>query len=278
MRPATQAFFLPVGAGQRLCLFHPAQGPLRGCVLHLHGWGEELNKSRRMVARQARQLAQAGQAVLLLDLKGCGDSSGDWLDTTWQDWIDDAVAAAGWLLARHDAPLTLWGHRSGALLASAVARHLPAQVSRLLLWQPVLQGKLQLTQFLRLRAAADMAHTDSKTTMQRLRSALQDGQAIDVAGYQLGAGLARGLEAATLDRPPAGTEVLWLEVSSQAEPALAPASAALAQAWVEAGCQLQARALAGPAFWQTQEIEDADLLLQATLDLMRLPAADTAPA
>lgn len=278
MRPAAQAFFLPVQAGQRFCLFHPPQGALRGCVLHLHAWGEEMNKSRRMVARQARQLADSGHAVLLLDLKGCGDSSGDWLDTTWQDWIADGLAAAAWLQARHDAPLTLWGHRSGALLADAVARQLHGAASRLLLWQPVLQGKLQLTQFLRLRAAADMAHTDSKTTMQRLRSALQQGQAVDVAGYELGAELARGLEAATLAAPPAATEVLWLEVSAQAEPALSPASASLAQAWSASGCPVHTRAVAGPAFWQTQEIEDADLLLQATLDLMRLPATATVPA
>lgn len=51
--------------------------------------------------------------MLQIDLRGCGDSSGDLGDATWPDWIDDVVRAAHWLRARYTAPLWHWGLRSG---------------------------------------------------------------------------------------------------------------------------------------------------------------------
>ena len=90
-----EAFFLSVDGGrlgQRFCLFHPAQGGVpKGCVLNIHPFAEEMNKSRRMAALQARALAKAGYAVLQIDLFGCGDSSGDFGDASWQDWVGDVV-------------------------------------------------------------------------------------------------------------------------------------------------------------------------------------------
>jgi alpha-beta hydrolase superfamily lysophospholipase len=49
----------------------------RGSVLHVHAFAEEHNKCRRMVASQARALAALGYTVLAPDLRGCGDSEGD---------------------------------------------------------------------------------------------------------------------------------------------------------------------------------------------------------
>jgi len=45
-----------------------------------------MNKSRRMVALQARALAGRGFAVLQMDALGCGDSAGDMQDATWADF------------------------------------------------------------------------------------------------------------------------------------------------------------------------------------------------
>ena len=59
--------------------------------------------------------------------------------------------------------------------------------------------------------------------------------------------------------------LVWLEISAQAEPTLAPAAQAHLPQWQAAGWQLQGQAVPGPAFWQTTEIEDAPALLAATL-------------
>src|SRR5512133_1710196 len=101
-----EAFYLPFAAGRRFCLLHApdAAAPRRGAVVYVHPFAEEMNKSRRAVALQARALAQAGYAVLQIDLHGCGESSGDFGDATWASWIDDVVAACAWLESAGHAP------------------------------------------------------------------------------------------------------------------------------------------------------------------------------
>jgi uncharacterized protein len=262
-----EAFFLPVaGGGQRYCLFHaPAGEAVRGAVLHLHPWAEEMNKSRRMAALQARAFAAAGFAVLQFDLYGCGDSSGDFADASWAGWLADVHTAADWLAARHPAaPLTLWGQRAGCLLATAAAATM-RRPCRFLFWQPPASGKLLLQQFLRLRAAAEMAGGDSKAVLDGVRRELAAGRAVDIAGYALPAALAQGLEAATLEAPARASQVAWLEVSAAEEAALLPASLPRIEAWRAAGHAVHAQVVRGPAFWQTTEIEDAPRLIDASL-------------
>ena len=64
---------------------------------HAHPFAEEMNKSRRMVALQASALADAGYAVLQLDLDGCGDDSSGFADASWEGWCSDVVRACRWM-------------------------------------------------------------------------------------------------------------------------------------------------------------------------------------
>ena len=256
-------FFLPAGDGQRLCIHHLPTGAVRGAVLYVHPWAEEMNKSRRMAAMQSRTLAASGFGVLQIDLHGCGDSSGDFADATWAGWLNDVLLGAHWLQQRYSAPLWLWGLRSGALLATQAAARLDTPCN-LLLWQPVASGKPLLQQFLRLKAAAEMQQGDAKATLERARTDLAAGRCVDVAGYSLPPALAQGLETATLDLPVNAGRVVWLETSTRAPPALLPVSQTRVDAWRAAGRNVEADAVPGPAFWQTQEIEDAPALLAAT--------------
>jgi exosortase A-associated hydrolase 2 len=272
----------------RLCLFHPPAGPAgtppRAAVLHVHAFGEEMNKSRRMAALQARALAGAGCAVLQFDLLGCGDSAGDHGDATWSRWQADLRWAAALLRRRADAavPLVLWGQRTGALLAAQALADLAGDISgdasaspgtppALLLWQPVHQGRQALQQFLRLAVATQLLDGGGKGVVEGLKRGLAEGRAVHVAGYRLHPELATGLEAATL-APPAGLppgRAAWLEVAGPAAdgavPAPSPATAMAAERWRGAGWAVQTTAVAGPAFWQTTAIEDAPALLPATL-------------
>jgi uncharacterized protein len=282
MQPPLDAFFEPATeGGQRLYLHHtpPAGQALKGAVLYVHPWAEEMNKSRRMAALASRTLAADGWAVLQLDLLGCGDSSGDFADATWQAWVDDVTQAAHWLQARHPgAPLWLWGLRAGALLATAATPRIAGPLN-LLLWQPAQQGKALLQQFLRLKAAAQLADGGGKAILEAARADLAAGRAVHVAGYSLPPALAQGLEAATLN-PLATTpgRLVWLEVSAQAEPALAPAALAAWPRWQAAGWRVEGMAVPGPAFWQTTEIEDAPTLLAATSAALNAGMASIASA
>ena len=263
---APEAFFLPAANGQnsqRFCLYHAPQGEAKGAVLYLHPFAEEMNKSRRMVALQARRLAEQGYAVLQIDLLGCGDSSGDFGDATWQAWLDDVEAAHAWLRERCTAPLWLWGLRTGCLLATDTANRLDEPVN-FLFWQPVVSGKTFLQQFLRLKVAGEMLSGDSKGVMAGLKTSLASGQSVEIAGYTLSPALAQGLEAAELLPPARAGRLVWLEVSSRENATLAPVSLKRIETWQAAGFDVDSAVLPGLTFWQTTEIEEAPDLLAAT--------------
>ena len=273
-----QAFFLPVDAepgapaspGPRFCLFHPARAAVpRGVVVHAPAFGEEMNKSRRMVAEQARGLALLGFSVLLIDPLGCGDSAGDFGDATWAAWVADLVAAARWLRARDAAhaaaPLWFWGLRAGCLLAVEAAAALGAPCD-FCFWQPpAAGGKTLLQQFLRLKVAAEMLDGGAKGAMEQVKQTLAAGASVEIAGYALAPALAQGLEAARFAPPAvAPGRLVWLEVANQTGTTASPVAAKAMAAWREAGWALDADTVQGPAFWQTVEIEVAPALLAAT--------------
>ena len=273
MTETLEAFFLSTPDGQRFCLHSRPNGTVRAAVLYVHPFAEELNKTRRMAALQARSLAEAGYAVLQIDLRGCGDSSGDFGDATWQSWVDDVVLAGQWLRGKYRLPLWLWGLRAGCLLGAAAAPRLGPDCN-FLFWQPAASGKLLLQQFLRLKLASGLLGGNSKASSEALRIALQRGETVEIAGYHLSAQLALGLEQATLSPPKAAFGRLeCLEVSARPDATPTPATSHLLGLWRQAGYAARARLVEGPAFWQTAEIEQANALLPATLETLDLTPA-----
>lgn len=270
-------FFLPASGGQRYCLLHlPAPGqPTRGGIVYLHPFAEELNKSRRVAALQARAFAEAGYSVLQIDLHGCGDSSGDFADARWATWRNDVHLACAWLQQRVSGRLTLWGLRLGALLALDIARHPPVPLARLLLWQPELSGQRSMDRFLRVRLAAQML-TDSgrnigensgrKQAPGPARAQLAQGHAIEVAGYTLAPALVHAIADIDAARLAPAMPVYWLEYNASAVTLAAPA-ARLAGQWRRAGAELHIAAFGDGAFWSSTEIMECPQLLQATQQL-----------
>jgi exosortase A-associated hydrolase 2 len=274
-----EAFFLPMAEGrrgQRFCMFHPsASASSRGGVVYVHAFAEEMNKSRRMAALQARAFADSGYAVLQIDLLGCGDSSGDFGDATWHDWVDDVVEASHWMQRRERAPLWLWGLRAGCLVAVEAAQKLDSPC-RFLFWQAPAAGKALLHQFLRLKLAGNLVEGRSRGVLEGLRQQLASGSAVDVAGYQLAPGLAAGFGAAKLQPPTLSGRLEWIELSSRTDPALSTASEPILTDWRVAGFDVKSRVVNGPAFWQTNEIEDAPALIDASVAALAAPAETVA--
>jgi hypothetical protein len=60
--------------------------------------------------------------------------------------------------------------------------------------------------------------------------------------------------------------VQWFEVNAEAS--LSPAGQRVVNAWQSSGVVVHARAVAGPPFWQTQELEDCPPLIDATRDAL----------
>ncbi|MBI3350407.1 MAG: hydrolase 2, exosortase A system-associated [Burkholderiales bacterium] len=266
MIPHPDVFFLSAAGGeQRLCLFHAPVGTPRSRVLYLHPFAEEMNKSRRMAALACRALAEAGHAVLQIDLRGCGDSSADFGDATWTDWQADVRLGLDWLDTKAPAaPLWLWGLRAGCLLSAADW----GRPLNYLFWQPMTSGKLALQQFLRLKLAAEMASGTSKGLMDGMKTELAAGHTVEIAGYRLGARLASDLEAARLAPTGAPGRVEWLEVSTREDAALTPVSEQAIKSWQDAGWTVRTQLVPGPGFWATSEIELAPALLTRTVEAL----------
>jgi exosortase A-associated hydrolase 2 len=232
-----------------------------------------MNKTRRMAALQARALAAAGYGVLQIDLKGCGDSSGEFGDATWADWVADVSTGARWLRERSAAPLTLWGLRAGCLLLSEAALQWPDQACNFVFWQATPNGAAVLRQFLRHAAAAAFLDGGGKGVVEKLRRQLAGGDVVEVGGYRVHPAMGAGLDQARLQVPPQAGEVAWLEVSAlineqAGTQALSAASAAAAAPWRAAATVFSAQIVAGPPFWQTAEIEIAPALIDATVAAM----------
>jgi exosortase A-associated hydrolase 2 len=279
MKPASPSvsadpFFLEIDPGQRFCLFHPpAPGPCRGAVLYVHPFADEMNKSRRVAALQARDLAAAGFGVLQMDLYGCGDSSGDFSDARWDLWKQDLAAGHQWLVARVGQPVSLLGLRLGALLALDYASSSALPLAGLVLWQPVQNGAIFLKQFLRLLTASDILSEDKESKKSigglSLRDTLIGGQMLEVGGYelapQLGASIDQ-LDAAHL--AVTACPVAWFEVVSALDRPESVAVSKLAARWRDEGVALQMHRAVCPAFWATQEIAEAPDLVAATTQVL----------
>lgn len=269
---------MPVDSGhgnQRFCMLHPSgRTQALGAVVYVHPFAEEMNKARRMAAMQARAMAGAGYDVLQIDLLGCGDSSGDFGDATWQDWTDDVLRACAWMKEHSAGPLWLWGLRSGCLLAAEAAQHLGTGCN-FLFWAPTPAGKTVWQQFMRLKIAGDLLAGSSKGVMDALRRQTAGGQAVEIAGYVVHPALVQGLEQATLT-PPAhlgGCRLEWLDMTTRTDTAISPVARSAQEQWAAAGVDVRHHWVQGPSFWQTTEIEDAPELLAATLAAMQSEVA-----
>lgn len=257
-------FFLESPRGPLFCIYlSPKNTPVKGSLLYVHPFGEEMHKSRRMAALQARALAAQGYAVLQIDLTGCGDSAGDFADASWSAWRDDARLAHTWLHAKTAQAITLWGLRSGALLAADLAQTLNVQA--LLLWQPVTDGSLFLNQFLRIKLASEMlSDGQSKSGTKDLLAQMESGQGVEVGGNMLGPAMARELGGLKLAAMTPACPVSWLEIGAANGEHLNPAGQRVADAWRAAGTVVQTRTVIGEPFWVTQEITECLPLIEAS--------------
>lgn len=266
-----QPLFIDTPSGALFTVYWPPQGcSVNQVVLHVPAFAEEMNKSRRMIALQARAFAEQGYAVLILDLFGTGDSAGDFGDATWQIWLQNIAEAIAWLSQQGAQAITLWSLRLGALLAMDFIHQNPGVVNRLLLWQPVLNGDVFITQFLRLRVAAAMMNSalpQEKTSA--LKKQLLDGQSLEVAGYTLHPDLVRPLltlKADCMDLQNIKEIVIYelAVVGNEGEPSLVNQQFLNKLHSFEINASLTI--FEGDNFWGSQEIVTTPNLIELTID------------
>lgn len=258
-----QVFFLETSRGPLFCVHTTPAGRVRGRILYVPPFAEEMNKSRRMAALAAGAFALRGWSVLQVDLSGTGDSACELGEIAWEDWCEDLAFAWEWLKGQADGVPVVWSLRAGSLLAAELLGRVDEQ-PMVLLWQPVFHGRQHLTQFLRLKGANELlAEADAGAAIGAAREALQTGRSVEVAGYELSAAMARGLETAGFALPPGYSAAIHaFELVSGHRNALSPGLASQITRLTEGGVVAGAECLVGPPFWSTQEIEEAPELIQ----------------
>lgn len=252
-------------------LLEPASGNAHNSILFLPPFAEEMNKSRHIVACQARELAAAGNRVMLLDPTGCGDAGGDFHDASWQVWVQDAIFAADYLVALGASTLSLWGLRLGALLACELAQA-RRDVHKLMLWQPVLNGEQQIDQFLRLRTVSLAINSAASFDRKALWKELRAGRSLEVAGYELSSAMA--LETAKVrlsDLRPACRVVHWLEIGVVPQDNLSPPSESVIKHWLEQGVPVEKEYVQGDPFWRVIDAVINTSLQRSTTDAFAQP-------
>lgn len=262
-------FFLDTPDGRLFAVYHEPLGgiPLRGNVLIVPPFNEEMNRCRSMVTLQAQAYARIGLGTLVVDLFGTGESDGQYGDARWSIWIENIRAAVAWLQREAGGCAVLQGIRLGVPLAlDAVAQGVA--VPLVVAWQPVVDGKVYFTQFLRIRLAANMDRTDlPKETTSTMRALLAAGSSVEVAGYEVHSELAGAIERISLKAvPPAATVRMgWFEKAAGEDMNLPENVSALLDGWRGSGSQVDGVAFQGPAFWALHDRFLAPDLLEKTV-------------
>lgn len=261
--------FLDGSAGRLFALHFKPSGVPRGHIVYIPPLGEEMNRCRNLVATQAASFALAGYSCLVLDLFGTGDSEGELCDVSWEGWRQDVESGVAWLLSSQQCPVVLWGLRLGGLLALDLANSGDLQVQKLLLWQPVLNGKMYFTQVLRQRIANLVENGLPPETTDDMRGMLANGGRVEVAGYVFGSRLGADIDAihASNFNSIAGVEILWCEQVTNSDKPLVPASQKLIAHLEFLGNEVKVIKHSSPPLWQLHKRDEANELLELTSGL-----------
>lgn len=239
--------------------------PRHGIVV-CPAFGEEMNRTRRTIRLLMEQASRLGTGSINVDLRGTGDSDGDFADARWEDWLADLARACDWLRQQDCPEISLLGIRAGALLAWELAGSADWRFNRILFWQPVLAGRAVVTDLLRARVIAS-APGGSRESVTTLREQLQDGRPVEASGYVLSSQLARSLDQARIEPaggrryPPLG----WLEIVADPDGAVRPVAEQAAASLREAGLEVDLRRVQDPPFWATTETTTGYATVEASL-------------
>jgi uncharacterized protein len=175
-------------------LHEPAVAQQRTPFVFCHPFAEEKLWAHRVYVNFARELAQLGHPVLRFDYVGNGDSDGDFQEWCLEAALEDIGRAVDELKGRTSATeVGLLGLRLGASLAAQAAesRH---DISKLILWAPIVDGHRYMQELLRVNLTTQMAvYREIRADREQLAQSLREGRTVNVDGYELSLALYRQL-------------------------------------------------------------------------------------
>ncbi len=189
-------------------VYHPPEvnSSKSEAVLFCPPFGQEYMRSHRALRQLALLLNKKGYHVLRFDYSGTGDSNGNMEDMLPQTWVNDIATAANELIDMADVKrITLVGLRLGALFSVEACKVLE-NVSRLVLWDPIISGKEYIEEL-----SQEIQNTESPDS----KFIAEDGS-IFFNGFPLGKPFQKNMESMTLiDNAPQKCEQILQIVSHE---------------------------------------------------------------
>lgn len=233
-----------------------------------------MNKSRRQVTETAEALVASGRAVLIIDVYGTGDSGGEFSAATWRTWKAEIESAMSWADNAALPVEDLVATRLGCVLAAASLKENARSVRRSVFWQPVDNGRRHIAQFLRLRVASSAMSSSESESVDDLRTRLDGGEIIEVAGYELSPRLWKDIEAADLAASlSVGLGDLMIIEAGVSGGPLSAVGQRLADTAAELGLSVSGEKITGDPFWVSTEIVTNPLLTEITTSFLVAEAA-----
>jgi exosortase A-associated hydrolase 2 len=270
--PRIDPAFIEGSKGPLFALHHPPVhiNNSTECVVVIPSFAEEMNRCRYMQTLLAQELNKQNHALISVDPYGTGDSAGDFAEASWTQWIEDTISAAHYAEQLGYTRISFLAVRLGTLLAMAAAPSIK-NLKRIILWQPVTNGKATLNQFLRIKIAASMGRDEKAETTAHLEKILSEGKSIEVAGYDVSPPLFQGIQSAHIDNHLDTTSIpiTWFTVLANEERKTPRIDLQTIEKWRGQGAEINHQTAIGPAFWQAHERTLAPNLITATMDYLK---------
>ncbi|MEP7118285.1 MAG: alpha/beta fold hydrolase [Acidobacteriota bacterium] len=201
----TPLFFGPAGQALFGVLHDAVPAATGSAFVFCHPLVEEKLWSHRVFVTFARHLAAAGHPVLRFDYRGSGDSDGAFSDCSLDTLTSDIAAAVDEVRRRTGVTsVSLLGLRAGATLASIVAASPDANLDRLVLWAPIVDGARYMQELLRINLTTQMAtHKEIRFDREALVEQMRLGSTVNVDGYEMSYPLYADFTAVKLTERPA---------------------------------------------------------------------------
>lgn len=188
---AEEQLFIETPAGR---LFATLVGPVETrrsvAFLSCHSFGHEQMELYPLELSFLRAAAERGFPGLTFQARGYGDSGGEFAEVGFGSHLRDALAAAAYLVERTSVDVVIpVGARFGGAVALVAASRLGAP--GVALWDPALELGRYLDLLLMASTMSEVVDDEGRTedrapgTRRRLRSALAQGETVDVFGYPL---------------------------------------------------------------------------------------------
>lgn len=246
-----------------------SSGQARPAVVFCHPFAEERKCAHRIMVECARALCTQGIDVLRFDLRGCGDSEGEFGQATLSGWLNDLDVALQWLNQTHHAKAVgLLGLRLGAALVAQCAEQHP-EVRWLGLWEPITDGAQYWRLSLR-RQQIRQAITETVGQASSLPGRLETCPTnYDLDGYEVSDAMRQEVEQLSLLKQSRSfADRVWIAQIS-ASPRASRNHLALQQAYQAAGGQCELEAVMGEPFWSLLGLARAPELIARTVGATR---------